>query len=204
MVRALELTGHKEEIMEQENLVEQPKTFDEMLENKEYQSEFDKRVQKAIATAKSKWDKEQLDVKDSKDNEAIAKLEEQIQKLNQTILDRDRQAEEKVKEEKLNKDINEVIKDKQFVNDFTKTAIINEIKNSLKTKDNANIKDLFDELVKDKEGIFVNPNAPKDIPNTNEEVFAEVDKESFNKMGYKERLILKQENPELYEQLTKK
>ena len=190
--------------MEQENLVEQPKTFDEMLENKEYQSEFDKRVQKAIATAKSKWDKEQLDVKDSKDNEAIAKLEEQIQKLNQTILDRDRQAEEKVKEEKLNKDINEVIKDKQFVNDFTKTAIINEIKNGLKTNDNANIKDLFDELVKDKEGIFVNPNAPKDIPSTNEEVFAEVDKESFNKMGYKERLILKQENPELYEQLTKK
>ena len=188
--------------MEQENLVEQPKTFDEMLENKEYQREFDKRVQKAIATAKSKWDKEQLDVKDSKDNEAIAKLEEQIQKLNQTILERDKQEEEKTKEEKLNSDINEVIKDKQFVNDFTKNAIINEIKKGLKNKENASIKDLFDELVKDKEGIFVNPNAPKDIPQTNADVFTEVDKEAFKKMGYKERVMLKQENPELFQQLN--
>lgn len=32
------------------------KTFDDMLQNKEYQAEFDRRVQKAIDTAKSKWD----------------------------------------------------------------------------------------------------------------------------------------------------
>lgn len=191
--------------MEQENLVEQTtetKTFDEMLMNKEYQSEFDKRVQKAIATAKSKWDKEQLEVKDSKDNEAMAELKEQINQLKQSILDRDKKAEEKLKEEKLDNDINEVIKDKQFVNDFTKNAIISEIKKQIKADENANINNLFDELVKDKEGIFVNPNAPKDIPNTNADVFTEVDKEAFKKMGYKERLILKQENPELFEQLN--
>lgn len=33
-----------------------PKSFDEVLQNKEYQAEFDRRVQKAIDTAKSKWD----------------------------------------------------------------------------------------------------------------------------------------------------
>ena len=32
------------------------KTFDQILENKEYQAEFDHRVQKAIETAKSRWD----------------------------------------------------------------------------------------------------------------------------------------------------
>ena len=30
-------------------------TFDEVLSNKEYQAEFDRRVQKAIETAKTKW-----------------------------------------------------------------------------------------------------------------------------------------------------
>lgn len=33
-----------------------PLTFDEILEDKEYQSEFDKRVTKALETAKAKWD----------------------------------------------------------------------------------------------------------------------------------------------------
>lgn len=34
------------------------KTFDDILKEKEYQSEFDKRVSKALETAKSKWQKE--------------------------------------------------------------------------------------------------------------------------------------------------
>ena len=34
----------------------QEKTFDEILKNKEYQAEFDRRVQKAINTAKAKWE----------------------------------------------------------------------------------------------------------------------------------------------------
>ena len=35
---------------------QQPKTFDEMLKDKTYQSEFDKRVAKALETAKGKWE----------------------------------------------------------------------------------------------------------------------------------------------------
>lgn len=188
--------------MEQENLVEQTKTFDEMLENKEYQSEFDKRVQKAIATAKSKWDKEQLDVKDSKDNEAIAKLEEQVRLLTKTITDKDAEEKQAKAEALLDNKVNEALKDKQFINEYTKSAIVGDIKTALRQNENANIEELLSELVKDKEGIFVNPNAPQDIPNTNADVFTEVDKEAFKKMGYKERLILKQENPELFEQLN--
>ena len=33
-----------------------PKTFDEMLKDNNYQSEFDKRISKALETAKTKWD----------------------------------------------------------------------------------------------------------------------------------------------------
>ena len=188
--------------MEQENLVEQTKTFDEMLENKEYQSEFDKRVQKAIATAKSKWDKEQLEIKDSKDNSEINELKEQVRLLNQTILDKAEQDKKKEQDAILDHRVQEALKDKQFINDYTKTAIVNSIKESLRSDDKASIEDLLNELVKDKEGIFVNPNAPE-IPKVNEDVFTDVDKEAFKKMGYKERLILKQENPDLYERLNK-
>ena len=33
----------------------QPQSFDDLLKNKEYQAEFDRRVQKALGTAKEKW-----------------------------------------------------------------------------------------------------------------------------------------------------
>lgn len=34
---------------------EEPKSFDDLLQNKDYQAEFDRRVQKALGTAKEKW-----------------------------------------------------------------------------------------------------------------------------------------------------
>ena len=33
----------------------EPKSFDELLQNKDYQAEFDRRIQKALGTAKEKW-----------------------------------------------------------------------------------------------------------------------------------------------------
>ena len=36
-----------------------PQTFDDLLKNKDYQSEFDRRVTKALETAKAKWQTEQ-------------------------------------------------------------------------------------------------------------------------------------------------
>ena len=118
----------------------------------------------------------------------------------------DRVAKEKAKAEDdiLTKNINEVFGDKKFVNDYTKNSIVNEIKTAL--KDSANVgksaKDLFEEITKDKEGIFDNPNKAPDMAGVNTKVFDNVDKEAFNKMGYKERVELKAENPELFEQLN--
>ena len=42
-----------------------PKTFDEMLKESNYQSEFDRKVQKSLETAKAKWEAEQ----EAKDDE---------------------------------------------------------------------------------------------------------------------------------------
>lgn len=48
-------------------------TFDEVLTNKEYQAEFDRRVQKAIETAKGKWQ----EINDAEKSEA-----EKLEKMN--------------------------------------------------------------------------------------------------------------------------
>lgn len=51
-----------------------PKTFDEMLKESNYQSEFDRKVQKSLETAKAKWETEQ----EAKQSEAekLAKMKD--------------------------------------------------------------------------------------------------------------------------------
>lgn len=114
----------------------------------------------------------------------------------------DRTAKQKAKEEDdiLTKNINEAFGDKKFVNDFTKNAIMNEIKTAL--KDSANIgksaKDLFEEITNGKDGIFDNPNKVADMTGIDENVENAVSKDDFDKMGYNQRLELKASNPELF------
>ena len=114
----------------------------------------------------------------------------------------DRTAKQKAKEEDdiLTNNINQVFGDKKFVNDFTKNAIMNEIKIAL--KDNANLgksaKDLFEEITNGKDGIFANPNKVVDMPSIDENVENAISKDDFDKMGYIQRLELKQSNPELF------
>ena len=57
---------------EQENV----KTFDEMLKESTYQSEFDKRVAKALETAKAKWEKEEETKRTEAENLARMSAEE--------------------------------------------------------------------------------------------------------------------------------
>lgn len=151
----------------------------------------------------------------------IADLKEQIEKapksdeienLKTKIADyekkeADRTAEQKAKEEDtiLTNNVIEAIGNKKFVNDYTKNSIINEIKTAL--KDSANVgksaKDLFTEITEGKDGLFVNPNQVVDMPSIDENVENTVSKDDFDKMGYKQRLELKQSNPELFNKYNK-
>lgn len=114
----------------------------------------------------------------------------------------EQEAQKKAKEEDdiLTNNINSVFGDKKFVNDFTKNAIMNEIKTAL--KDSANMgksaKDLFEEITNGKDGIFASPNKVVDMASVDESMENVVSKEAFDKMGYKERIELKQSNPELF------
>ena len=111
-------------------------------------------------------------------------------------------AKQKAKEEDdiLTKNINEVFGDKKFVNEFTKNAIMNEIKTALKDANNMgkSAKDLFEEITNGKDGIFENPNQIQDMPSIDENFESAVSKDDFDKMSYKERLELKNTNPELF------
>ena len=153
----------------------------------------------------------------TKDKEELQTLKSQIKELkensknaseietkyNELLKEKQEQeATKKAKEEDeiLTKNINSAFGDKKFVNEYTKNSIINEIKTAL--KDNANIgksaKDLFEEITNGKDGIFENPNKIADMPSIDENVENVVSKADFDKMGYKERVELKQSNPELF------
>ena len=129
---------------------------------------------------------------------------EELQKKYDELLKEKQEAENNKKEKQMNDNIINAIGDKKFVNDYTKNSIVSEVKTALGDEKNAgkSIKDLFDEITKDKEGIFENPNKPADMPGANENAFGNINKEAFEKMGYKERVELKTENPELFSKLN--
>jgi hypothetical protein len=189
LILNLNATGNQERggrggnIMENEEF--EPLTFDEILEDKEYQAEFDRRVQKAIATAKTKWES---------NSDEVAALRSEIDGLKNQIASND-------EAKSFNRSIDDLVGDRKFVNEYTRDAIVKEVKEKMNAN-NVTLNEAFDEITKDKMGIFENPNAPEEIPTPSANVFENTNKEAFDKMSYNERLTLKQENPELFEALN--
>lgn len=68
----------------EESVETKPQTFDDVLSNKEYQAEFDRRVQKAINTAQEKWkaknDQEKTEAERLAQMNETEKLQYQLQK----------------------------------------------------------------------------------------------------------------------------
>lgn len=100
--------------------------------------------------------------------ETNTKVQEELDNLKKSIAENEAKAKAKEEDEILTKNITSVFGDKKFVNEYTKNAIISDIKTALKDSNNAgkSAKDLFEELTKDKEGIFDNPNKGVSTPPT--------------------------------------
>lgn len=113
----------------------------------------------------------------TKDKEELQTLKAEISSLKENSKDmadwktkfeeldskiKEQEAKKKAEEEDsiLTNNILETIKDKKFINDYTKDAIVNEVKSALKDKNNAgkSAKDLFENITKNKKGIFQNDN----------------------------------------------
>lgn len=100
--------------------------------------------------------------------ETNTKVQEELDNLKKSIAENEAKAKAKAEDEILTKNITSAFGDKKFVNEYTKNAIVNDIKTALKDSNNAgkSAKDLFEELTKDKEGIFDNPNKGVSTPPT--------------------------------------
>lgn len=131
---------------------------------------------KLITEAKEKTQELENKVKDyeskigelSSKAETNTKVQEELDNLKKSIAENEAKAKAKAEDDALTKNITSAFGDKKFVNEYTKNAIIGDIKTALKDSNNAgkSAKDLFEELTKDKEGIFDNPNKGVSTPPT--------------------------------------
>ena len=102
--------------------------------------------------------------------ETNTKVQEELDKLKTQIAEEKKQKEQEDLEATLNKNVLEAIGDKEFVNERTKNAIINEVKTALQDKANVgkSAKDIFETITKDSTDIFKNKNELKDMPDIQE------------------------------------
>lgn len=141
----------------------------------------------------------------SKDNEDWkSKFEELDNKLKGIEAENKRKAED----ETLTNNIINAFGDKKFTSDYAKNGLIADIKTELSKEENKGrgITDIMETLTKDKEGIFIKEEQPKvkgAVPGEAKDKDNKgLTKEDFQKMGYMERIELKQNNPEMYKSLS--
>ena len=144
-------------------------------------------------------------------NELKAKIEkapktEDIENLKTQIADFEKKEAERIENEKAKKadeeltnNILAVFGDKKFTSEYAKTGLLNDIKAEIKKQENhtKGVKDIFDELTKDRVDIFESPNKLKDMPSMGD-IDNGTTKEEFDKMSYRERVEFKESNPELF------
>ena len=107
--------------------------------------------------------------------ETNTKVQEELDTLKKQIAEEKKQKEQEDLEATLNKNVLEAIGDKEFVNERTKNAIINEVKTALQDKANVgkSAKEIFETITKDSTDIFKNKNELKDMPDIQESKPAE-------------------------------
>ena len=144
-------------------------------------AEHGKSVKTETEKVENNMRKENEDLKatidDLKEQINKAPKSDEIESLKSKIADyetkeKERKEEEdkKIFEENLNKNVLEAIGDKEFVNERTKNAIINEVKTALQDKANVgkSAKDIFEAITKDSTDIFKNKNELSDMPDIQE------------------------------------
>lgn len=129
---------------------------------------------------------------------------EKFEALDTKIKNQEAENKKKHEDEILTNNIITAFGDKKFTSDYVKNGLISDIKSELNKAENKGkgIKEIFDSLTKDKNGIFENPNKPAGMPGMGDIDTPEITKESFNKMSYMQRVELKEKNPELFKKMN--
>ena len=135
---------------------------------------------------------------------------EEMENLKQKITDFEAKETARIEQEKaskaeqtLNNNILAVFGDRKFSSEYAKNGLLSDIKAEMKKEENQGkgIKDIFEELTKDKTGIFENPNQFQDMTPMGD-IDNTVSKETFDKMSYNQRVELKESNPELFKKFN--
>ena len=106
-------------------------------------------------------------------SDEIESLKSKIAKYETKDKERKEEENKKIFEENLNKNVLEAIGDKEFVNERTKNAIINEVKAALQDKANVgkSAKDIFEAITKDSTDIFKSENEiTNEVPGVKEDL----------------------------------
>lgn len=131
-----------------------------------------------------------------------AELKRQLDTLNAQIA-ADREAAQKAQADKeLTDKVIAAFGDRKFVNAYTRDAMVAEVKAEMGKAENTGkgIREIFEGLTKDRDGIFANPN-PADMPGM-KDVNLALKREDFERMGYSARLALMKEQPEVYKKMV--
>ena len=97
-------------------------------------------------------------------DETIETLKGKVEAYEQAEADRVQAEKDRKADEEMNARITETIGDVEFINEFTKNSIYQAIKDGVKADSTKGVKSIFEELTKDKEGIFKNPQDPINLP----------------------------------------
>ena len=129
---------------------------------------------------------------------------EKFEALDTKIKNQEAENKKKQEDEILTNNIITAFGDKKFTSDYVKNGLISDIKVELSKAENKGkgIKEIFDSLTKDKNGIFENPHKPAGMPGMGDIDTPEITKESFNKMSYMQRVEFKEKNPELFKKMN--
>lgn len=97
-------------------------------------------------------------------DETIETLKGKVKAYEQAEADRVQAEKDRIADEEMNARITETIGNVEFINEFTKNSIYQAIKDGVKADSTKGVKSIFEELTKDKEGIFKNPQDPINLP----------------------------------------
>ena len=182
----------KEEI--KSNLVEHGKSVKTETEKVESKYKND------IETYKTTIDDLKEQIKNAPKSDELENLNKKIADFEQKEAERIAKEQAQKEEQALNTNILSVFGDKKFTSDYAKNGLMNDIKTELKKEENKGlgIKEIFDNLTKDRTDIFANPNQVKDMTGMGD-TDTQISRADFDKMSYNQRIEFKQTNPELFE-----
>ena len=152
-----------------------------------------------IDTYKTTIDELKQQIENSPKTDDLENLKTKIADFEKREADRIAKEETEKADKALTNNILSVFGDRKFSSEYAKNGLLTDIKNELNKEENKGkgIKDIFDELTKDRADIFANPNQVQDMPSM-QDMDSGVSKEDFDKMTYKQRIELKENNPELF------